>query len=216
MSDTLPEMIARIASDPFQVRYNCPIYPVGNFGLEVRKIKMANLSHVWLTKAFLAADWAWQEMPDGFLAEPISPCTVGVSAQLFHVTSMTNATAIDAQGFDLRAGGTTWMGRTYTPRVYLAISLVAAFEFLDSKVTGQPSIGGPGVVAAIALNQWEVFETDVVPERSYFPDPWMTGGVWTDVAIAAADVRRVAGWRPLYEAARCIRNRDSVGLTPLP
>ena len=177
-----------------------------NFALYMKCSPFIGWNDKWIYSIASNNGWTANQSEDGsYFLEPIN-CPIGaVGSSLFHVTNIQNINPILLNGLKKGSGGTTWMKRGYTPRIYFATSLVDAFLFLDSKALGRAPIGGPGNLEAADLQSWEIIA--IAAELPEYPiDAWMMTAVWIEKDIPPEKLRVVLGWREAYLSLSKIRD----------
>ena len=136
---------------------------------------------------------------------------------MFHVSDRENLAGILSDGLVPKAGGNTTMNRTYDPpRVFFAVDLLAAFEFVEfqcaNKKRAMKNIPDQLLNKMIktpkerdALDIWRV---ELPGGIQLFRDVLFPGrAVWTLDSIPRRNVSLVKAWQLRERLCRCIRNR---------
>jgi hypothetical protein len=117
---------------------------------------------------------------------------------LFHVSPKKNRAGIAKDGLKLGTGGNTRLERKYPPRIFYALDLIAAFDFVDFQCrrTRQPQ---PGTFVRevdqqllLDLDIWRVHVPDLRLRRDVL-FPGRAG--WSDQSIPRDKLSRVRFWR---------------------
>lgn len=103
-----------------------------------------------------------------------------VEEYLYHVTPASSIAKIMKEGIQPQTGGRTFLNRTYSPRIYLATSLIAAYDLQVN-------------FAAHDGLQYKILEIDAskIPGAGFHPDDKFVHGVWTTTAIPVNAVVKV-------------------------
>jgi hypothetical protein len=87
---------------------------------------------------------------------------------LYHVSPIKNKSSILNNGIELKTGGNTYLNRTYDPRIYLATSLIAAYD-IQLNFSSHTDL------------DYIIFEIDTKTlNGKFYEDSKFAHGVWTD------------------------------------
>lgn len=112
-----------------------------------------------------------------------------VPDRVFHTTRKRNEASVRRDGVLPTTGGGSWLNRTYSPRVYVATSLIAAYDLTV------------GFQAHDEKHEdYVIFEIDtsMIPEHVFFEDEKFNHGIWTPEGIPASAIVGKAYASSLY------------------
>lgn len=93
--------------------------------------------------------------------------------ELYHISPSINEEKILKNGIKTSNGGGTWFNRTYTPRVYLATSLIAAYDLQVNFISHDMA------------KKYTIFkiETSLISEGRFFEDSKFAHGIYIEQNI---------------------------------
>ncbi len=144
-----------------------------------------------------------REIFGGLIIEPnfTAPYRLQPNAYIYHVAQKNNRLLIGSTGLKLATGGSTRLGRIYPPRIFFAVDMSAAFEFVrfQTRVI-------PGQASARRRSEFDIWRFRPGRERPFWRDLAFPGrAIWTNTHVRWEEISRVRFWESLmdaYEAGR--------------
>lgn len=142
-------------------------------------------------------------------ADPTRIITPAPPGRVYHVAPRQHRGRILADGLALHTGGNTRMQRKYPPRIFLALDLFAAFEFVDFQCKQNPSPHNgfrSGVFDTALMKQLDIWRVSLPTSCLLRRDVLFPGRAgWTDQAIPRRQLKLVRWWRQARGAWRFLR-----------
>jgi hypothetical protein len=133
---------------------------------------------------------------------------------MFHVSDRVNRKTIYSEGIQAKEGGNTTMNRQCPSRVFLAVDIFAAFEFVEFQCADKKRKTLPAnLFAQMFPNARTRSDLDIwrvrIPNGMHLHRDVLFPGkaVWTDQSFSKQSVRRVRTWTILERVVRFLRRR---------
>ncbi len=122
------------------------------------------------------------------------------SDAVFHVTDAGSVQSILATGLELKSGGSTWLSRSYTPRIYYSRNLWDAFTFISSKALERPALMGPDPNVGSKLSRYAIFKVNAQGVGILYEDDFFIGALYGERRVKSSSLVELENISNLFDA----------------